>query len=332
LRWWFAGQYRPGNAVEMTGIVSTEFTEKVNLRHFFVPLEVFPRTMTATLRGSVGDDNPVRQLFRPELTEIAKCWKSGHPTSRTKNRAKSMTLSLVVTAIGIFLASVLRGFTGFGFGLAAVPMLTLALPPAEVVPLVVTLQVIIGAGGLRAAWRECDWRSVGLLFPGLVTGVPIGLLILTEVPANLVRVAIGGVIAFSVWLIQRGMRLPPNPSRLVSYAVGVVSGVISGLASMGGPPVIVYLMAVGHSASRIRATSIVYFMLAGCVSFVPMAIRGLITRDILIWAAVSLPVLFGGSRLGTWGFFRAKPRHHRMVALVTLTILAVLLIGRSLID
>jgi hypothetical protein len=73
-------------------------------------------------------------------------------------------------------------------------------------------------------------------------------------------------------------------------------------------------------------------MLAGCVSFVPMAVRGLITRDILIWAVVSLPVLFGGSRLGTWGFFRAKPRHHRMVALVTLTVLAVLLIGRSLID
>ena len=241
-----------------------------------------------------------------------------------------MISSLIVTGVGVFLASVLRGFTGFGFGLAAVPMLTLALPPAEVVPLVVTLQVIIGAGGLRAAWHECDWHSVGLLFPGLVTGVPIGFLVLTEVPANLVRLAIGGVIAFSVWLIQRGLRLPPNPSRLVSYGVGVVSGIISGLASMGGPPVVVYLLAVGHSAARIRATSIVYFMLAGCVSFIPMLVRGLITREILIWAAASLPLLFGGSRLGTWAFFRAKPRHHRMAALVTLSVLTVLLIGRSL--
>ena len=109
-----------------------------------------------------------------------------------------------------------------------------------------------------------------------------------------------------------------------------MSGVISGLASMGGPPVVVYLLAVGHSAARMRATAIVYFMLAGCVSFVPMAVRGLITRDMLIWSVASLPVLFGGSRVGTWAFFRAKPRHHRMVALVTLSVLAVLLIGRAL--
>jgi uncharacterized membrane protein YfcA len=241
-----------------------------------------------------------------------------------------MISSLIVSMTGVFLASVLRGFTGFGFGLAAVPMLSLALPPAQVVPLVVTLQVIIGGVGLRAAWGECDWRSVGQLSPGLVLGVPVGLLILTEVPANLVRLTIGGVIAFSVWLIHRGLRLPPNPSRLVSFGVGLASGVISGLASMGGPPVVVYLMAVGHSAARMRATAIVYFMLAGCVSFVPMAIRGLITRDVLVWSVASLPVLFGGSRVGTWAFFRAKPRHHRMVALITLSVLAVLLIGRAL--
>ncbi|MEA2739036.1 MAG: hypothetical protein QOH05_2343, partial [Acetobacteraceae bacterium] len=55
-----------------------------------------------------------------------------------------MISSLIVTMAGVLAASVLRGFTGFGFGLAAVPLLSLALPPAEVVPLVVTLQVIIG--------------------------------------------------------------------------------------------------------------------------------------------------------------------------------------------
>ena len=142
--------------------------------------------------------------------------------------------------------------------------------------------------------------------------------------------AIGVVIAFSVWLIQHGVRLPPNPSRLVSFGVGVVSGVISGLASMGGPAVVVFLLALGHTASRLRATAIVYFMLSGCVSFVPMAAKGLITRDILIWAVASLPVLFGGSRLGTWGFYKAHPRHHRMVALVALSVLAILLIGRAL--
>jgi uncharacterized protein len=241
-----------------------------------------------------------------------------------------MISGLILTIGGVFLASILRGFTGFGFGLAAVPLLSLALPPAQVVPLVVTLQVIIGGAGLKAASAECDWRSVGLLFPGLIVGVPIGLLILTELPPNPVRLAIGAIILISIRLIQRGLRLSPHPSRLVSAGIGLVSGIMSGLASMGGPPVVVYLLAVGHSASRMRATAIVYFMLSGCVSFLPMVVRGLITRDILIWGAASLPVLFCGSRLGTWAFSRAKPRHHRLVALATLSALATLLIGRTL--
>ena len=241
-----------------------------------------------------------------------------------------MMSSLFVTIAGVFAASVLRGFTGFGFGLAAVPLLSLALPPAQVVPLVVTLQVVIGMAGLRAASKDCDWRAVGLLAPGLVVGIPIGLLILTALPPNPVRLVIGLIIAMSVWLIQRGIRLPPNPSRLVSSGVGLVSGIVSGLASMGGPPVIVFLLALGHSAARMRATVIVYFMLSGCLSLIPMSMRGLITRDILLWTVVTLPVLFGGSWIGTLAFHRAKARHHRMVALVTLSALSFVLIGRAL--
>ena len=231
---------------------------------------------------------------------------------------------------GVLAASVLRGFTGFGFGLAAVPLLSLGLPPAQVVPLVVTLQVVIGVAGLRTAAKSCDWRSVGLLVPGLVVGIPIGLLILTALPPNPVRLVIGVIVALSVVLIQRGIRLPPNPSRLIGFGIGLISGIVSGLASMGGPPVVVFLLAMGHDPARMRATAIVYFMLSGCVSLIPMTIRGLITQDILIWTVASLPVLFGGSRLGTWAFFRAKPRHHRMVALVTLSGLSALLIGRAL--
>ena len=47
------------------------------------------------------------------------------------------------------------------------------------------------------------------------------------------RLAIGVIIAFSVWVIRRGVRLPPNPPRLLGGSVGLISGIISGLASMG---------------------------------------------------------------------------------------------------
>jgi uncharacterized protein len=243
-----------------------------------------------------------------------------------------MIYSLLTAMTGVFTAAVLRGFTGFGFGLAAVPLLSLALPPKQVVPLVVTLQFMVGVAGLREAMKTCDWRAVGALTPGLVVGVPVGLTVLTVLAPNPVRIVIGGIILLSVVVIQRGARLSPNPSWRVSGGVGFVSGILSGLASMGGPPVVVYLLAIGHTAARMRATTIVYFMLSAVVSLVPMVWRGLITRDIGIWAVTAIPALFIGSRLGTWAFYRARPIHHRMTALVTLTILGLVLVGRAFVD
>jgi hypothetical protein len=67
----------PTNAVEMTGTVLTEFTRKANLRHFFVPREVVPRTMTAKMPTFDWADNPVKDHFRRGLTKQPECMNSG---------------------------------------------------------------------------------------------------------------------------------------------------------------------------------------------------------------------------------------------------------------
>jgi hypothetical protein len=43
-----------------------------------------------------------------------------------------------------------------------------------------------------------------------------------------------------------------------------------------------------------------------------------------------VPVLMAGTYVGNWGFRRSRPHHHRITALVILSVLAVLLIARGL--
>ena len=241
-----------------------------------------------------------------------------------------MPVPLLIAVIGVFAASVLRGFTGFGFGLAAVPLLSLALPPTRVVPFVTVLQVLVGLSGLRSAWPITDWRAVLGLGPGLLLGIPIGLAALTTVPPNGVRLAIGVLIAASVVVLWRRVSLPPRPSRLVTGAAGLVSGMMNGLASMGGPPVVIYLLASSREAVVVRASSIVYFLFAAIVTVIPMALRGLVDREVLVWSVASIPVLLLGSALGGWAFHHARPQYHRLTILVVLSLLAVALIGRAL--
>jgi uncharacterized protein len=241
-----------------------------------------------------------------------------------------MAETLIIAVFGVFAASLLRGFTGFGFGIAAVPLLSLALPPTKAVPFVVALQVVVGGVGLRQAWSLCDWRAVGGLSPGLVLGIPIGLAVLTTLRADTVRLAIGCLILASVLLLWRGLRLSRKPSRALAFAVGLVAGVMSGLSSMGGPPIVVYLLALSHEAAVVRASSIVYFMLAAMLSLLLMSLHGLIDREILLWSVASVPLLLAGNYAGNWGFRRSRPHHHRLTAMVLLSVLAVLLIARGL--
>jgi uncharacterized membrane protein YfcA len=241
-----------------------------------------------------------------------------------------MSVPLLIVVLGVFAASVLRGFTGFGFGLVAVPLLSLALPPTRVVPFVTVLQVLVGLSGLRSAWPIADWRAVLGLGPGLLLGIPVGLAALTMVPPNGVRLAIGLLIATSVVVLWRRVSLPPHPSRLVTGAAGLVSGMMNGLASMGGPPVVVYLLALSREAMVVRASSIVYFLFAAIVTAIPMAIRGLVDREVLEWSVASIPVLLLGSALGGWAFRYARPHYHRLTTLMVLSLLAAALIGRAL--
>ena len=241
-----------------------------------------------------------------------------------------MLPALPIAVFGVLAASVLRGFTGFGFGLAAVPLLSLALPPVKVVPFVVVLQAIVGAMSARSAWRLCDWRAVRGLAPGLVLGVPVGVMILTVFRPNTVRFAIGLAIAASVVVLWRGARLPPQPSPVVTGVTGFASGILSGLASVGGPPIVVYLLALAHDAAVVRATTIIYFALSALVALVPMTWRGLVDREVLIWAAASIPVLYIGTWVGNWGFARSRPQYHRLTALVVLSVLSALLIARAI--
>lgn len=234
-----------------------------------------------------------------------------------------------VIILGAFLAALLRGFTGFGFVMAAVPMLSLALPPIQVVPLALVLQIEISSLDLRQSVRQCDRHALAWLVPGMIAGTPIGVAALTLLPAAAARVVIGALILVAVAGLGKGVRLPPRPSRAVTLAAGLLAGVTNGLAGMAGPAVVTYLLALPLSTAVVRATSIVFFVITAASALVPMGWHGLVGWDTLRWSLAALPALVVGSRLGRWGFQHSPAQWHRRVALVVLSVLGIGLILRG---
>jgi uncharacterized membrane protein YfcA len=241
-----------------------------------------------------------------------------------------MFATAALVALSVLAAALLRGFTGFGFALAAVPLLSLTLPLTRAVPLVIVLQAIVGFTGVRSAWGLCDWRATRWIIAGLVPGTPVGIWLLTGMSPDRVRLTIGLLIAASVVLLSAGLRLSARPPNALTWVVGAAAGVVNGLAAMPGPPIVAFFLAMPRPAVELRASIIIVFAATAVAGLVPLLLRGLVDRETVQLAALALPALLIGSRLGAAGFRRTDQKWHRPVALVVLSALSVMLIGRAL--
>ncbi|MCW3476438.1 sulfite exporter TauE/SafE family protein [Limobrevibacterium gyesilva] len=227
-------------------------------------------------------------------------------------------------------AAALRGFTGFGFALAAVPLASLVLPPQTAVVTTLLLQAAIGLRDCVAERYRCDWRAVMRLTLGSIGGTPLGVLALTVLPLPMVRLALGALVAVAVAVSWRPPRQQGRPAGRWALLAGFGSGVCNGLAAMSGPPAIVYFLIFEPSRAVMRSTLMAYFPLAALFAIPPVAVAGLLNWQVVMLAAMGLPLMLAGGWAGAWMFHRAGHRSYRAAATAALLFTALASIGKGL--
>src|SRR4051812_3041761 len=81
---------------------------------------------------------------------------------------------LLVSSIVIFLAAIVRGFSGFGFSLLSITAISIIMPAREIVPSIFLLEVAASINMIPSIWREIDWRGIAWLLLGYVVALPFG--------------------------------------------------------------------------------------------------------------------------------------------------------------
>ncbi|WP_303978977.1 sulfite exporter TauE/SafE family protein [Dongia mobilis] len=229
----------------------------------------------------------------------------------------------------VFLAGFLRGFTGFGFALAAVPVITLFVEPASVVPSIPIVAMVAGAEQMRRAWRVANWHAIRRLLIGAVLGAPVGVLALSYLPANIMRALIGLVLLFAVLALWRGYRFKERPPTSAQVGIGIASGLLNGATAMGGPPVILYFLAAPEGVAIGRASLLVYFFFISAWSIVAQTVAGLIDLKVVVLAFLMIPVMALGNVIGDRMFNRSKASTYQRIALGFLLAIAILAIVRA---
>ena len=218
----------------------------------------------------------------------------------------------------VFVGGVARGYTGFGSSMIWVTSLTLVMPPASVVPVILMLEVLASLHLLPRVWAAVQWPTVWPITVAAWAATPLGVWLLAKASPPLMQAAISGVVLVATALLWRGHVLSRSPGMAATIAAGVVSGVLTGSTSAGGPPVVLFYFSTPAAIGVQRASLIAYFLASDAVGAGVAALAGLVTTDSLLRVGLFLPAMLLGTALGSRQFLGAAPQAARRVALCLL--------------
>jgi len=230
--------------------------------------------------------------------------------------------ALALFGAAIFGAAVLRGFSGFGFALAAVPLVAMIVAPAQAVAIVILVQTVMGLRDIAQHHAIIDRPGVLRLSLGALIGTPLGVAGLLLLDPPTIRLCIAAIVGIGVlFLLQK-----PHPTAqlrpLLALATGFLSGLFGGLAAMPGPPAVAYYLSGSTSDNVARASLMVFFFLTSALALPGLILGNLIDIQVVALSCAALPLVLVGTGVGTFLFKLAPSSSYRVVALSVLIAMA----------
>lgn len=238
------------------------------------------------------------------------------------------TLLMLAIALTVAVSAIIQGSVGFGFALFTMPvLLILGLPPKVAVFTSGTCSFILTSYVAWKVRRHVAWRELAPYFIAGWLGVPFGLFLLHRVALlhpDTIKQIFGGLVLLAV-IVQQLAKIQPQARVGWGWGAGALfgSGMMSGLSGVGGPPVVLWVMAHDWSGQRLRGTMQTIFPAIMVVQLTVMA--GTFpteAREGAMTALVAIPGALVGATVGVWIGDRTSRRTLRALATALLLLIA----------
>jgi len=210
-----------------------------------------------------------------------------------------MDPSLISIAFIFFLAGLVQGLIGFGFGLVSMSLLVLIVDIKTAVPLVAVFALLTQVQLLVTLYSDIYWKHARMLIIGSVIGAPIGVMILRDINGGLLLFVLGIILILYAILSWRGhitMQKEINP--VFGSFVGLIGGILGGALNTSGPPAVIYASAQPWLKNQIISTLQIYFFSTTAVQLVTLAATGILGKDTLLLNLKLFPMVLLGVAIG----------------------------------
>lgn len=239
-----------------------------------------------------------------------------------------MDSELIYFILIIFSSFFIYSLLGFGAGLVGIPLILIFMDAKLAIPAFVAIVFINGLFLIRNGWGYIQWKHVRRLLSGGLLGVPLGAACLKYLPSQ--AIALGANICVFIfacfYLFGIKVRLK-NEHPVIEWVTGLVGGILSGGAGVGGPPIVMYGILRDWQKDVFHSTMLVYFVGLGVwtnMSLVLLKMHSIETgRLILIAWIPSLMASWVGSRVKK----KVDEELFRRIVLIVIVLTSLLGIG-----
>ena len=223
----------------------------------------------------------------------------------------------------VFVASIIRGFNGFGFSAVCISGFSFILPAIEIVPLILILEVLISIFMIPYIWNKIDWKFVIKILIGIIIGSPIGLFLLKYLSSQTTHLSVCLIIIFFSLLLMKGYSNQKINNNYIKFFTGFVSGALNSLTTLGGMPVALFLLITNIQPAVIRGSLAALFFFTDIYAFVISFFAGIVDM-VTIYRAIPLMIILPiGIFIGDKFFVKSKKETYRKVVFYFLIFISI---------
>ena len=230
----------------------------------------------------------------------------------------------------VFIASIIRGFNGFGFSATCISGFSFILPAIEIVPIILILEVIISIFMVPYIWNKIDWNFVLKLLIGITIGSPFGLYLLTYLSPKTTHLYVCLLIIFFSILLMRGYSNQNINNNYGKFFIGIISGTLNGLTTLGGMPVALFLLVTSIQPAVIRGSLAALFFLTDIYAFVLSFLAGIVDITTIYRTFPLVIILPIGVYIGDKFFVKSKEETYRKVVFYFLIFISIVGMFRAI--
>ena len=165
-----------------------------------------------------------------------------------------------------------------------------------------------------------------ILIPAMIM-VTLSVQFSKKVPAEAMMIVLGSVlILLSLYFLLFSQKIHLKPSIPAGVAIGTTGGVLSGLFSTGGPPVVLYLSGIIQDKDIYFATIQGYFAITDLYGVGTRVFSGIITWQVLLLAAIGWIGSLTGNILGGLVFDKLNAQRLKQIIYIGMIVSGILMI------